>query len=122
MNAGMRAVLEVGFPVFPRFPFWGQDVPCASLVPFVPAFNMRGGLTLLLKWVQPLDPCHLNSKVNKSGGWLGDLLGFPTQSPARYLQHVCLARLKRYTYLYPKTGINQKASIGSVYVPVTLLY
>ena len=47
IKSGMRAVLEVGFPVFPRFPFWvqdvpiwvqdvpiwGQDVPCASLVP-----------------------------------------------------------------------------------------
>jgi hypothetical protein len=48
----------------------------------------------------------VNSKVNKSGGWLGDLLGFPTQNPTSYLQHVCLAQLKRYTYLYPKTGIN----------------
>ncbi len=71
-------------------------------------------MTLLLKWVQPLDPCHLNSKVNskvnKSGGWLGDLLGFPTQNPTSYLQHVCLARLKRYTYLYPKTGINRYKS------------
>jgi hypothetical protein len=50
IKSGMRAVLEVGFPVFPRFPFWGQDVPiwgqdvpCASLVPFVPVFNTREG-------------------------------------------------------------------------------
>jgi hypothetical protein len=57
----------------------------------------------------------LNSKVNKSGGWLGGLLGFPTQNPTSYLQHVCLARLKRYTYLYLKTGINYLAEFRAFF-------
>ena len=43
IKSGMRAVLAVGFPAFPisplwaeDVPIWDQDVPCASLVPFVP--------------------------------------------------------------------------------------